>query len=106
MEEEDTAISKRQRIVTLTPREHILQRPEMYVGPLATTEHMLPEFGQLSTASTLTASPALISLTNELVNLIVASRRFNTLTLRQREVIERLKSPLSLEHLPDWVLDL
>lgn len=76
MEGEDSTASKRQRIVTLTPREHILQRPEMYIGPLAPTEHVVPDFGaQPPTVSTLSASPALISLTNELVTNAVDNLR-------------------------------
>lgn len=64
----DEAAPKRQRIVHLSPLEHCLQRPDMYIGPLEPTQHVIPDFASSPPVHVpRVVSPALVALMNELV---------------------------------------
>ena len=55
--------SKRQKVTHLTPLQHCLQRPEMYVGAITPCEHRLPVFESgVPAFLTVVVSPALVNL--------------------------------------------
>lgn len=63
----DESQHKRQRVEHLSELEHCRQRPEMYIGAIHPQRHVIPRFGSSPVDFvSVTESPALLSLANEL----------------------------------------